>query len=93
MHALIFHLFFIFLRMTASVRKNLIKSQQKADCNGYIVSGRIDSNSYEVLISLCNLGGYESVSSFVRKAVLEKCHNMSNGLTSMFSDRLNPDSF
>lgn len=75
--------------MTASPTKKLsIISKQKSDHNGYIVSGRIDDNAYDAMIGLVNMYGYESISSFVRKAVLEKCSSMTKGLDAMFSERL-----
>ena len=69
-------------------KKFAVVSTQKPDGNGFIVSGRIDSTSYEAMIGLANLYGYESVSSFVRQAVLEKCSNMSVAMAGMFQDRL-----
>ena len=73
---------------TSTNKKFAIVSSQKPDGNGFIVSGRIDSTAYEAMIGLTNLFGYESVSSFVRQAVLEKCRNMSSSMSGMFQDRL-----
>ena len=75
--------------MAATPTKKLsIVSNQKSDCNGYIISGRIDDSAYEAMLGLVNMYGYESISAFVRKAVLEKCSTMSQGLNSLFDARL-----
>ena len=82
--------------MAATPTKKLsIVSNQKSDCNGYIISGRIDDGAYEAMLGLVNMYGYESISAFVRKAVLEKCSTMSQGLNSLFDARLygNPKQF
>ena len=75
--------------MAATPTKKLsIVSNQKPDCNGFIVSGRIDDGAYAAMLVLVNMYGYESISAFVRKAVLEKCSTMSQGLNSLFDARL-----
>ena len=69
-------------------KKYSVVSAQKADYNGFVVSGRIDSGAYEAMLGLVNMYGYESISSFVRSAVIEKCSSMSGSLKDMFDDRL-----
>jgi hypothetical protein len=78
---------------TPSKKISVITSTQKPEYNHYIVSGRIDSNAYEAMLGLVNMYGYESVSSFVRSAVLEKCKGMSEGLYMMFNDRTPREKF
>ena len=44
-----------------STKKLSIVSNQKPDCNGFIVSGRIDDGAYEAMLVLANMYGYESI--------------------------------
>lgn len=71
--------------MTASFIKSNIKhkveSFQKEDgTGGKIVSARIPVALHDILLSMCNLYGYESISKFVGDAVVDKITNCSNAI-------------
>ena len=56
----------------------MISIQQKLKNNGYIVSGRIDSRTYQSMLGLISAAGYIDVSSFVKRAVLNECRGIAN---------------
>ena len=56
----------------------MISIQQKLKNNGYIVSGRIDSRTYQSMLGLISAAGYTDVSSFVKRAVLNECRGIAN---------------
>ena len=58
----------------------MISIQQKLNNNGYIVSGRLDSRTYQSMLGLISAAGYTDVSSFVKRAVLNECKGIENTL-------------
>ena len=69
--------------MTASFIQNQKElktiSYQKVDgYGGKIVSARIPVALHDILLSMCDLYGYESISKFVNDAVVDKITHCSN---------------
>ena len=58
----------------------MILIQQKLKNNGYVVSGRIDSRTYQSMLGLISAAGYPDVSSFVKRAILNECQGIANTL-------------
>ena len=58
----------------------MISIQQKLNNNGYVVSGRLDSRTYQSMLGLISAAGYTDVSSFVKRAVLNECKGIANSL-------------
>ena len=56
----------------------MISIEQKLNSNGYVVSGRIDSRTYQSMLGLISAAGHISVSSFVKRAVLNECKGIAN---------------
>ena len=59
----------------------MISIQQKPNNNGYVVSGRIDSRTYQSMLGLISAAGYTDVSSFVKRAVLNECRGIANTMS------------
>ena len=59
----------------------MISIQQKLKNNGYVVSGRIDSRTYQSMLGLISAAGYTEVSSFVKRAVLNECRGIANTMS------------
>ena len=59
----------------------MISIQQKLKNNGYVVSGRIDSRTYQSMLGLISAAGYTDVSSFVKRAVLNECKGIANTMS------------
>ena len=64
----------------------MISIQQKLKNNGYVVSGRIDSRTYQSMLGLISAAGYTDVSSFVKRAVLNECKDIANTMSWNKSD-------
>ena len=65
----------------------MVTSYQKAQHGTKNLQARIDETAYNSMLGLMSAAGYDDVSSFVRDAVLVKCKDIANGLSSMYSDR------
>ena len=59
----------------------MISIQQKLKNNGYVVSGRIDSRTYQSMLGLISAAGYTDVSSFVKRAVLNECRGIAKTMS------------
>ena len=59
----------------------MISIQQKLNNNGYVVSGRVDSRTYQSMLGLISAAGYTDVSSFVKRAVLNECRDIANTMS------------
>ena len=65
----------------------MVTSYQKAQHGTKNLQARIDETAYNSMLGLMSAAGYDDVSSFVRDAVLIKCKDIANGLSSMYEDR------
>ena len=55
--------------------------------NSNVINARIDHKSYNSMLSLMSLAGYEDVSSFVRDSVLVKCKQIADDVSGQFDNR------
>ena len=66
----------------------MLTINQTKKAGTYNVTARLDEAAYVSMLSLATAAGYQDVNSFVREAVLTKCKDIANGLSSMYSDRI-----
>jgi uncharacterized protein (DUF1778 family) len=66
----------------------MLTVNQKQQYGTYNVSARLDETAYKSMLSLASAAGYEDVNSFVREAVLTKCGDIANALSSLYADRI-----
>ena len=66
----------------------MITSSQKCKHNGYVVSSRLDRNTYTSLLGLMTAAGYPDVSTFVKEAVLKQAQGIAADISGLICERL-----
>ena len=63
-------------------------SLSKNKSKEYVISSRIDIDTYLSVIGLMNASGYKDISSFVQKAVLIQCKKLASELYKSVNQKL-----
>lgn len=56
--------------------------------NRKVASAQLDSTTYEIMIRMAELTGHETISSFVKDAICEKCQMTASSVSGLMNDRL-----
>ena len=56
--------------------------------HGYVISSRVDTQTYQSIIGLLSTAGYKDISSFIKKAVLSQCKGIAQDLTEFIDKEL-----